>query len=480
MKEKIIKNYLYSLVYQVLTVLIPLVTTPYISRILTSDEIGIYDYSLTICTYFMFAASAGIPTLAQRDVVLYGRKQSECFSYYYLLRLILTSIVWIVYCTVVVLWFEDKWIFIIQGIGLLASGFDISWYYAGRENFKIITNRNILFKIASLFLLFAFVKGQNALFFYTLSITLPNLIGNFLLFWKLDVKIIWTRVPLRRIIATLKDSITLLIPSLVLQLYSIIDKTILGSFSTMGELGYYAQTFKVVNLLVLASSTFGTVLFPQMVRLYHESKKKMCDLTSKSVDIIVHVFLLPAFGIAACADVFSKWFYGSNYSGINQLLVISMPIAIFKALSYLTANQAMIASNREEDLIKVICGGTLLNCILDMLLVKPFGAMGAIYATAFSEVLIFIVSIILFKNKIGYIKLINIDNVRAVIAAIAEYIGIVLIKRCLVIENAFMKTFLLGMVGVVIYISLLKFQGDTYYLNARKTCLNYVKRGQKK
>ena len=217
-----------------------------------------------------------------------------------------------------------------------------------------------------------------------------------------------------------------------------------------------------------------------MVRLYHESKEKLCDLTSKSVDIIVHVFLLPAFGIAACADVFSKWFYGSNYIGINQLLVISMPIAIFKALSYLTANQAMIASNREEDLIKVICGGTLLNCILDMLLVKPFGAMGAIYATAFSEVLIFIVSIILFKNKIGYIKLINIDNVRAVIAAIAEYIGIVLIKRCLVIENAFMETFLLGMVGVVIYISLLKFQRDTYYLNARKTCLNYVKRGQKK
>lgn len=480
MKEKIIKNYLYSLIYQILTVLVPLVTTPYVSRILTSNEIGIYDYSLTICTYFMFISSAGIPILAQRDVVLHENEQSEYFSYYYLLRLALTIIVCGIYLATVLLFFDNKWIYIVQGIGLLASGFDISWYYAGRENFKTITNRNILFKIMSIILLFALVKEPNALILYTLSVTLPNLIGNILLFWNLDVNIVWTNVTPNRIITTLKDSLALLVPSLVLQIYSIVDKTILGSFSTMSELGYYAQTFKIINLMVLASSTFGTVIFPQMVRLHNEGKEKMCALTSKSLDVIIHLFLLPVFGVAACADVFSKWFYGNNYVGIDQLLVMAMPIAIFKSLSYLSANQTMIATNREKVLIKLICGGTLFNCVLDVLLTRPFGAKGAIFATVFSEALIFAFSMKSFRREIGYIKLINIDNIRAIIAAIMECFGIILMKNLLVMENAFLETFILAGVGTIIYVFFLGILRDNYYLRAYKMCRNYIGKGAKK
>lgn len=480
MKKKIIQNYLYSLTYQVLTVLVPLITTPYISRILTSSEVGLYDYSLTICTYFMFLASAGIPTLAQREVALNDKNLSEYFSYYYLFRLTLTIIICGIYYIVSVLLFDNKLLFLVQGIGLLASGFDISWYYAGQENFKTITNRNILFKVASVIFLFAFVRGKNALIFYALSITVPNLIGNLLLFWKLDVKVVRMHVTLNYIVGTLKKSVTLLIPSLVLQLYAIVDKTILGALSTMSELGYYSQVFKIVNLLALTSSTFGTVIFPQMVRTHNKSKEEMCKLTSRSLDVIIHLFLLPVFGIAACADVFSEWFYGNNYVGIDQLLILAMPIIIFKALNYITANQAMVASNREKELVRVICVGTVLNCVLDILLVKPYGAKGAIVATIVSEFIILIVSVVSFKNKEGNIRIINKNCVRATIAAIVVYIVISILKPVILVDNMVAKTFLLAVIGTSIYIFLLKVLRNDYYLYVEKMCMDYIKKEKAK
>lgn len=480
MKEKIIRNYLYSLVYQVLTVLVPLVTTPYISRILTSSEIGLYDYSLTLCTYFTFVASAGIPILAQKEIVLHEEDLSECFSYYFLLRFTLTSVVCCIYC-VFACFFDNRFIFLGQGIGLLATGFDISWYYSGKENFKAITNRNVFFKIVSLIFLFAFVKGKNALLLYTLSIAIPNLIGNILLFWKLDVKIIRPTITCFDVVRTLKTSLVLLIPSLVLQLYAIVDKTILGTFSTLSELGYYAQAFKLVNVLTLASTTLGAVIFPQMVRTYNENIKEMCRLTSKSLDVIIHLFFLPVFGIAACADIFAEWFYGSNYIGIENLLVLTMPIVIFKALNYVTANQALIASNREKSLILIICSGTILNCILDVLLVRTYGARGAIGATAISEFFILLVSMRLIKRKEGNIRLINTDNIRATIAAVIEYGGIVATKRFLInrIDNALVATFLMGCFGFVLYTVSLKILKDNYYLEAKKMLMNYIRRREK-
>ena len=476
MKEKIIQNYMYSLIYQVLTVIVPLATTPYISRVMTSNEVGLYDYSLTLCTYFMFLASAGVPILAQREVVLNQKELSKCFSYYCTLRFFLAIIVCVVYCVISVLLFDNKILYLLQGIGILASGFDISWYYAGRENFKIITNRNIAFKILSVLLLFIFVKGKYALLFYVLSITLPNLIGNLLMFWKLDVDIIWMRVELKAVINTLKKSIALLIPSLVLQLYAIVDKTILGCFSTMSELGYYAQSLKIVNLLAVASTTLGTVVFPQIVRLYNEDEKKMCELVSRVLDVIIHLFFLPIFGIAACADIFSEWFYGSNYVGIDWLLILSMPIVIFKALSYVTANQVMIATNREKDLIKLICGGTVLNCFLDVLLAAPFGAKGTIVATIVSEFLVLVFSIMSFEKKHGEIKLINLNNIRAAVAAVIEYGVLVCLKQFLPIENEVIKTFILGMIGFAIYVLLLKFLKDWYCSKAENLCANYMRR----
>ena len=474
MKEKIIKNYLYSLTYQLLTIIVPLVTTPYIARVLSSKEMGLYDYSLTICTYFMFVASAGIPILAQREIVTCGDELEKCFSFYYKLRLWLSIVVFCVYCLVVLLFFNNKIIYFIQGIGIIASGFDISWYYAGRENFKTIMNRNIVFKIFSIVLLFAFVKGKYSLIFYVLTITVPNLIGNFLFFWKLDVKIIPVSVDLNSISATLKASIMLLIPSLVLQLYSIIDKTILGSLSTLSELGYYAQVFKIINLFVLCASTLGNVVFPQMVRKYNENKQEMCMLVSKSLDVVIHLFFFLLFGFSACVDVFSDWFYGKNYTGIDNLLIMAIPIAVFKALSYIIANQALLASNREKDLIIVMFQGTFINCLFDLMFVKSFGAKGAIIATVISEIFILIKSLRLFKKKIGNIVLLNTDNIRATIAALFECIVILGLKKYIVIENPIIYTLILGLIGTGVYIILLKVFNDSYYLIVRKLIYNRV------
>ena len=187
-KKSVVKNYMYNLVYQILILILPLVTTPYLSRVLGSDGVGIYSYTYAIVTYFVLFGSLGIALYGQREIAYaqdQPRKRKKIFFELIIIRFITVIIAAIVFF----LWFvrgdQYQTYYMILLIELFATAFDISWFFQGIEEFKKTVIRNVLVRVISVSLVFVFVKTSTDLWKYILIYSLGDFLGNLLFFAEL-------------------------------------------------------------------------------------------------------------------------------------------------------------------------------------------------------------------------------------------------------------------------------------------------------
>lgn len=453
MDKKIINNYIYNALYQVLILLVPFVTTPYISRMMSVNEIGIYDYSLTICTYFIFFSSLGLPTLGQKKIAIAmdDQQRSLVFNQVFFLRIFSVLIFYIIYCLFIFIFFSNKIIYIFQSIGIIATVFDISWYYSGIEEFKKITNRNILIKIFSIFLLFCFVKGEHILIKYIISITLPNLVGNISMFYKLGETVTFIKYKKKEIIMYLKQAMILLLPSLAIQLSSIIHKTILGMMSDMTNVGYYSQAYKIINILVTIVFSIGTVILPRII-LYYSKKdySKVKELMKDVISFIIHISLPIIFGLLALCGRFVPWFYGDKYNILLLYIPLMTPLILLSAMNNILGNQLLIAMNREKQLIAILIFGCFVSFLLDVILIARLGCLGAIISSLVSEICVCIILYIVYFKRFKELPL-SLENYKSIIASIIMFTIILFIQNRIHF-NTFLHIILLTLIGLLIYI----------------------------
>ncbi len=170
MAEKSIKkNYLFNLSYQILSILTPLITTPYVSRILGADGIGQYSFASSIVSYFSMAAIMGTGLYGQREISYNQKnieKRSSVFWNTVIFRCITTFIATVVYMIFIKTSGYDGAIYSIMVCNILVVAVDISWFFQGMEEFKKIAIRDAIFKIFSIVLIFAFVKESTDLILY--------------------------------------------------------------------------------------------------------------------------------------------------------------------------------------------------------------------------------------------------------------------------------------------------------------------------
>lgn len=184
-RMKIIKNYLYNMSYQLLTIFLPLITIPYISRTIGVVGVGANAYTNAVMSYFLLIANLGINLYGNRTVA-YIRDDEEKLSKFFfeiqILRFLLVFIVGTIYLGFVFLFGGSyKSLFIAQGIAIVATFFDISWLFMGVENFKSIFLRNVFVKLVSVGLILLLVKNKHDLLMYVLILMLSTLFGNIII-----------------------------------------------------------------------------------------------------------------------------------------------------------------------------------------------------------------------------------------------------------------------------------------------------------
>ena len=159
MAKSITRNYIYNLSYQVLTLITPFITIPYLSRVLGPNGIGEYSFTFSVVTYFVLAANLGVSNYAQREIAYAQEdtyRQSRTFYEVSVLRFLLVLVNLVVYYFVVASWQVSHTIYWLQALNIVAVAFDISWFFQGLEEFGKIVFRNFLVRIlnvASIFLL---------------------------------------------------------------------------------------------------------------------------------------------------------------------------------------------------------------------------------------------------------------------------------------------------------------------------------------
>ena len=250
MGKSIRKNYVYNLLYQILVIIIPIITIPYVSRILGARNIGIYGYTLSISAYFILVGSLGVSLYGQREIAyLQGKKKkySKKFWEIFLLRIITMAISSIIFYFCFVKGKNEYSIYYkILLLELFGNTLDISWFFQGLEEFGKTVSRNLIVKIISLISIFVFVKTKNDLYIYFIIYVASIIIGNLSLWLYMPQYLKKVDINSLNILRHLKPTIALFIPQAAIQIYTVLDRTMIGVIITdKAEVGYYTQEEKI-------------------------------------------------------------------------------------------------------------------------------------------------------------------------------------------------------------------------------------------
>ena len=244
-KKSITRNYIYNMIYQVLILVLPLVTTPYLSRVLGAEGIGIYGYTYAVVTYFILFGSLGVAMYGQREIA-YAQENIEArkktFIEIVLFRFVTIAIATVFYYFFFIKGAEYQIYYQILLLELIAAAFDISWFFQGMEEFKRTVTRNVLVRICSVSLVFILVKTKEDLAKFTLIYSLADLIGNLSLWLYVPKYVKGVKVKNINAFRHLPQIILLFIPQIANQIYKILDTTMIGALvADKTETGYYEQ-----------------------------------------------------------------------------------------------------------------------------------------------------------------------------------------------------------------------------------------------
>lgn len=386
---KIIKNYLYNVANQLIVLIIPLITVPYISRVLGSEGVGINAFTNSIIQYFILAGSIGINLYGNRTIAYYRdnrKKMSNTFWEIAFLRLFCITLSYSVF--LIFLLFVDRYqtFYLYQSLLIIAAGFDISWFFMGIEDFKKTVLRNIFVKLLSLCSIFIFVKEQNDVGIYILILSISMLVGNLTLWPYLKKAVQPPEFKQLRFKHHLRPAFALFVPQIATQVYLVLNKTMLGVFTGVVSAGYYDNTDKIVKMLLAIITATGTVMLPRMANTF---AKGNTDQVKKylyaSFDFVSAISFPMAFGLAAVAPTFSVWFLGDEFAITGTLIPMMSLIIVFIGWSNVIGTQYLLPTNQTKFYSSSVIIGSIINFIMNIVLIPTIGVYGAVIATVVSE-----------------------------------------------------------------------------------------------
>lgn len=400
------KNFLYNILYQLFIFIIPLITTPYISRKLGVNNIGIYSYSYSIVSYFMLVCMLGINNYGSREIAKVSKdkeKISQKFWSIYIIQLTMgVAMLLIYYLLIIFVWNDNKIIFAIQGLFIISSILDINWLFFGLEKFKITISRNIIIKTLSLILVFIFVKNQNDLLKYVLILSISTLISQIYLWTWLKKYISFEKIKKHDVLKHIKPCLILFIPVIAYSIYRIMDKTMLGLFSGTTVLGYYENAEKVINIPISIITALGTVMLPSVSK--EKNSKVINEKIFSSFKLILCLVVPMIIGLCVIAEDFSLIFFGEefiNSAGIIQMLSITI---LFSAIANVIRTNYLIPSGKDKIYVISTIIGAVINFIINLLLIPRYGYYGACIGTIVAEFLVMIYQVLKTYREIDFKK----------------------------------------------------------------------------
>lgn len=425
------KNFLYNTVYQIFMILLPIITVPYVSRVLGPEGIGLYSYTGSYAQYFVLAGMIGISLYGNRQVA-YNKHNKENLSKefwnIYGLQFLTTIISFFVYIFIfVIINNSNKMMYFIQSIVVLTTVFDISWFFIGYEDMKSVVIRNTIVKIVGVVSIFIFVRKPSDVIKYAFIMVISNFIGQVIMWFNIKDKVYKLKPNLRESIKHLKPSIALFISQLAIQIYTLLDKTMLGAMTGVYEVGLYENSQKTIKLALTLITSLGVVMLPRMSALHSQGKKdEFNKLIYKAFNFVNFMAFPMVFGLIAVSNTFSLWFYGESFNGIGFLLKIGSLLMIFIGWSNILGIQVMLPMKKERQFTISVTVGALVNFILNLFLIKQFQASGTTLASVIAEFSVTATQIYFLKDLINIKSILKL-TIKPLIGAMVMFVVLIFI-----------------------------------------------------
>ena len=409
---KVIKNYLYNAGYQILLMLVPVITVPYISRTLGAYGSGVNSYTNSFVTFFYLAGQLGITLYGNRQIAYFQNnkfRRSIEFWNIICLQLITSSVAFIIYILVIPMLkpsFQKYYFF--QSLWIISTGIDISWYFMGMEDFKKTVVRNTIVKLFTIVCIFMFVKSPRDLGKYILLLGIAQVGGSLTLWPYLKENVMHISISSLSPFKHFRPALMLFIPTITSQVYLVINRLMLGSMSSQAELGQFDYSDKIVKLILALVTASGTVMLPHMANKY--AKKDFKGITKSlynSFDFVTALSTPLMFGIMAISRKFATWFLGNQYVNTGKIIFSEAPIIFIISWSVVSGMQYLIPIKKVHEYTISVIVGSIVNVIANIILIRLYSAIGAAIATVISETVITIMQIYFMK---GRIKVRNIFN----------------------------------------------------------------------
>jgi len=476
-KKSIANNYIYNLIYQILLIILPIATVPYLSRVLGAENIGISGYTTSIVAYFILFGTLGIASYAQREIAYVQddkKAKSKIFYEIVIFRLITMAISLVTFYFTFATQGEYELYYKILIIQLLTQCIDIGWFFQGQEEFKKTVVRNVFVKIIGILAIFMFVKTPEDLWLYMLILVLSEFLGNLSLWLYLPKYLQKIKIKELQIFKHIKPTISFFIPQIAIQVYTILDKTMIGVITgNMSEVGIYEYSQRIVKMTLTVVTALGIVVAPRIANIFMNGKKEeISQYLKNSINFVWFLGIPLMLGLMAISNCFVLWFFGEEFATMGNVIICGAPIILAIGLNNVTGVQYLMQVQKQNIFTVTVVIGAILNFILNMFLIRMYGALGAIISSVIAEVIIFIAQLIYMKNKIdisGWFKV----SLKYWFSGIIMFIVLLLINERFV--SSFYNTFLQVGVGVFIYFGILLLMKDEFLLRIISTLKDKVK-----
>lgn len=398
------KNLAYNVAYQILVIILPLITAPYVSRVLGADGLGTYSYIFSIVTYFGLFGMLGIANHGNRSVALVRdnrQKVSEAFSNTYIIQLCTTVIALLLYFLFIYCWFSgDKTIAYIESIIVLSYVLDITWFFFGLEQFAVTVTRNAIIKIATVVAIFIFVRSREDLWIYALIMSCGMLFSQIYLWLRIRKYADFCKPSWSQVKSNIKPVLMLFIPAIAYSIYKLLDKVMLGAMSSMSQVGLFDNAEKIINIPSSLITAFGTVMMPRItVLLGTGDEHRISYLNKISVRYFTLLVVGAAFGLAGICNVLAPVYFGSEFVGSAPIIAGLGFSLIFVTWANVIRTQYLIPNKLDKPYVISSVIGALANLAVNVILIPKFAGIGAMIGTIIAEFTVFFVQLILVRRS---------------------------------------------------------------------------------
>ena len=387
---KILKNYAYNLSYQLLVILLPIITTPYVTRIFSSSQLGTYGYYNSIVTYFVLLATLGVGNYGTKQISSHRKRIRETFWGIYSLQIIagLCSILLYSIVCLLVPSMQHPVAYILL-ISLFSKTMDISWLFQGVEDFRRITARNITVKLLGVVSIFLFVKTPNDLLLYIICLVGFEMLGQLSMWWPAREYIGKPTIDWQETKRNFAPIIMLFLPQIAISLYVTLDRTMLGALASTDDVGIFDQAQKLIAMLLTIVTSLGSVMLPRISSLLSSGDHKAANRMHELSFLIYNLVIFPIIGgmIVVNRD-FVAFFLGKDFQAAQIAIYIMVFKMFFIGWTNIMGIQILIPHDKHKEFMLSTTLPAIFSVGLNLLFIPSLGFVGASITSLLTEAIV--------------------------------------------------------------------------------------------